>query len=44
MGEIIDFYEARLAKMRQELAEEIKITLEWCDQVEKRIKREGEGA
>ena len=40
MSEVISLYEARLAKMRKELAEEIRITLKWCDEMDKKLRRE----
>lgn len=33
MSDIIDFQEARLAKMRKELQDEIDITLAWANEV-----------
>jgi len=40
MSEVINLHEAKLAKMRKELAEEIRITLKWCDEMDKKLGRE----
>jgi hypothetical protein len=42
VNDLIELQQVKLEKMRRELAEEIEITLAWIDEVEKRIKGEGE--
>jgi len=40
VSEVIDLHQAKLEKMRRELAEEIRITLAWIAEVEARRERE----
>ena len=40
MGELLDLHTKRLEKMRAELEEEIRLTWEWIEQVEKRKEEE----
>ncbi len=41
MSEVIELHQARLDKMRRELAEEIRITLAWIVEVEARREEAG---